>query len=63
MQFAIRAGEKEIYVYNLNGDHIRTHNRSYTPKDWVIIPSDIFLHFSHPPDFPQLLLPDFHYVH
>ena len=40
-QLEIRAGEKEIYVYNLNGDHIRTHSRSYTPKDWVIIPSDM----------------------
>ena len=40
-QLEIRAGEKEIYVYNLNGDLIRTHKRSYTPKDWVIIPSDM----------------------
>ena len=39
--FAIRAGEKEIYVYNKHGDLIRTHQRSYTPKDWVIIPSDM----------------------
>lgn len=37
----IRVGEKEIYVYNLNGDHLRTHKRSYTPKEWVIIPSDM----------------------
>ena len=33
----IRAGEKEIYVYNKQGDFIRTHKRSYTPKDWVVI--------------------------
>ena len=37
----IRAGEKEIYVYNKQGDFIRTHKRSYTPKDWVVIPSDM----------------------
>jgi len=36
-----RAGEKEIYVYNKQGDLIRTHKRSYTPKDWVVIPSDM----------------------
>jgi len=36
-----RVGEKEIFVYNKNGDHIRTHKRSYTPKDWVIIPADM----------------------
>ena len=40
-QLEIRAGEKEIYVYNLNGDLIRTHKRSYTPKAWVIEPSDM----------------------
>lgn len=40
-EIEIRAGEKEIYVYNKHGDHIRTHKRSYTPKDWVIIPSDM----------------------
>lgn len=33
--------EKEIYVYNKQGDLIRTHKRSYTPKDWVVIPSDM----------------------
>ena len=33
--------EKEIYVYNKHGDFIRTHKRSYTPKDWGIIPSDM----------------------
>lgn len=37
----IRAGEKEIYVYNKQGDFIRTHKRSYTSKDWVVIPSDM----------------------
>ena len=40
-ELEIRAGEKEIYVYNKQGDHIRTHQRSYTPKAWVIIPSDM----------------------
>ncbi|MFR8716223.1 Mu transposase domain-containing protein [Dorea sp.] len=34
----LKSGQaKEIYVYNKHGDYIRTHNRSYTPKDWVII--------------------------
>ena len=37
----IRAGGKEIYVYNKQGDFIRTHKRSYTPKDWGVIPSDM----------------------
>lgn len=37
----LRIGEKEIFVYNKNGDLIRTHKRSYTPKEWVIIPSDM----------------------
>lgn len=40
-ELEIRAGEKEIYVYNKAGDLIRTHKRSYTPKDWVTIPSDM----------------------
>lgn len=40
-ELEIRAGEKEIYVYNKHGDLIRTHKRSYTPKDWMIIPSDM----------------------
>ena len=40
-ELEIRAGEKEIYVYNKHGDLIRTHKRSYTPRDWVIIPSDM----------------------
>src|SRR5699024_4652242 len=40
-ELEIRAGEKEIYVYNKHGDLIRTHKRSYTPKDWVIIPTDM----------------------
>lgn len=40
-ELEIRAGEKEIYVYNKQGDLIRTHKHSYTPKDWVIIPSDM----------------------
>ena len=37
----IRAGAKKIYVYNENGDLVRTHDRSYTPKSWVVIPSDM----------------------
>ena len=40
-ELEIRAGEKEIYVYNRSGDYIRTHKRTYTPKDWVIIPTDM----------------------
>jgi len=37
----IRAGGTRIYVYNEHGDLIRTHERSYTPKSWVVIPSDM----------------------
>lgn len=37
----IRAGATKIYVYSENGDYIRTHERSYTPKSWVVIPSDM----------------------
>ena len=37
----IRAGATKIYVYNENGDLVRTHDRSYTPKSWVVIPSDL----------------------
>lgn len=37
----IRAGAQKIYVYNETGDLIRTHDRSYTPKSWVVIPSDM----------------------
>ena len=37
----IRAGAQKIYVYNENGDLVRTHDRSYTPKSWVVIPSDM----------------------
>ena len=37
----VRAGEKKLYVYNEHGDLIRTHDRSYTPKSWVVIPSDM----------------------
>ena len=37
----IRAGASKIYVYNDKGDLIRTHERSYTPKSWVVIPSDM----------------------
>lgn len=40
-ELEIRAGEKEIYVYNKQGDLVRTHKRSYTPKSWVIVPSDM----------------------
>ena len=32
-ELEIRAGEKEIYVYNKHGDLIRTHKRGYMPKD------------------------------
>ena len=37
----IRAGSEKIYVYNEHGDLVRTHDRSYTPKSWVVIPSDM----------------------
>ncbi len=37
----VRAGATKIYVYNENGDLVRTHDRSYTPKSWVVIPSDM----------------------
>ena len=37
----IRAGSSKIYVYNDKGDLIRTHERSYTPKSWVVIPDDM----------------------
>ena len=37
----VRAGSKKIYVYNDKGDLIRTHDRSYTPKSWVVIPEDM----------------------
>jgi transposase len=40
-QLEIRAGETKIYVYNSNGDLVRTHDRSYTPKSWVVIPEDM----------------------
>ena len=40
-QLEIRAGASKIYVYNGNGDLVRTHERSYTPKSWVVIPSDM----------------------
>ena len=40
-ELEIRAGENDIYVYNKSGDLIRTHKRSHTPKDWVVIPSDM----------------------
>lgn len=37
----VRASETEVFVYNSNGDLIRTHKRSYTPKSWVVVPSDM----------------------
>ena len=40
-ELEIRAGEKEIYVYDKHEELIRVHTRSYTPKDWVVIPSDM----------------------
>ena len=40
-ELEIRAGENEIHVYNKAGDLVRIHKRSHTPKDWVVIPSDM----------------------
>ena len=40
-ELEIRASETELFVYNKNGDLIRIHKRSYTPKSWVVIPSDM----------------------
>ena len=40
-ELEIRAGENEIFVYDRHGDLIRTHQRSHTPKSWVVIPSDM----------------------
>ena len=40
-QLEIRAGSNKIYVYNDSGDLVRTHERSYTSKSWVVIPSDM----------------------
>ena len=40
-ELEVRASETDLYVYNLKGDLIRTHKRSYTPKSWVVIPSDM----------------------
>lgn len=40
-ELEIRAGEDILYVYNRQGDLIREHKRSYTPKSWVVIPSDM----------------------
>lgn len=40
-ELEVRAGENTIYVYNKHGDLIREHKRSYTPKSWVVIPSDM----------------------
>ena len=40
-ELEIRAGEEKIFVYNRHGDLIRTHERSFTPKDWVVVPSDM----------------------
>lgn len=37
----IRAGETKVFVYNKKGDLIRTHERSHTPKSWVVIPADM----------------------
>ena len=37
----VRAGASKLYVYSQKGDLIRTHERSYTPKSWVVIPSDM----------------------
>lgn len=32
-QLEVRASDDLLYVYNLNGDLVRTHRRSHTPKD------------------------------
>ena len=40
-ELEVRASETKIYVYNKHGDLIRTHERSFTPKSWVVIPSDM----------------------
>lgn len=40
-ELEIRASETELFVYNRNGDLVRTHKRSYTPRSWVVIPSDM----------------------
>ena len=40
-QLEVRAGATKIYVYNEKGDLIRTHERSYTPKSWVVVPDDM----------------------
>lgn len=40
-ELEIRANETEVYVYNTKGDLIRIHKRSYSPKAWVVIPSDM----------------------
>ena len=37
----VRASQTKIYVYNKHGDLIRTHERSFTPRSWVVIPSDM----------------------
>ncbi len=52
----IRAGANKIYVYNEQGDLIRTHERSYTPKSWVVIPSDMPKEYS---DFGSWNVPFF----
>lgn len=36
-QLEVRASNDLLYVYNLNGDLVRTHRRSHTPKDWVVM--------------------------
>ena len=40
-ELEVRASETKIYVYNKHGDLIRTHERSFTPKSWVVVPSDM----------------------
>lgn len=40
-ELEVRASEDIVYVYNRHGDLIREHKRSYTPKSWVVIPSDM----------------------
>lgn len=40
-ELEVRASGAEVLVYNKNGDLVRTHRRSYTPKSWVVVPSDM----------------------
>lgn len=52
----VRASSTEVHVYNLNGDKIRTHKRSYSPHSWVVEPSDMPQKYS---DYSQWSVPFF----